>query len=490
MMMFALIVFGAIGFHRMGISNMPDVNFPIVNIGLQLDNAAPAVMESTVVDIIEDAVMGIEGVKSVTSSSSQGVANITCEFELNRDIDVAMQEVQTRIAQAQKQLPTQLYPPVITKTNPEDQPILWVIVTADHAPLHEQMMYARNTLKDQLSIISGVGNIILGGYIDTNLRVWLDRKKLDHYDLSASDVTTAIQSEQVEQPAGRLENPKQEFNIRVLGEASTPAAFGKIRINSRSGGPSYLPLTVGDVSRVEEDVADLRALSRYNGKPAVGLGVIKQHGSNAVEVAKLLYDKVAKMQSTLPASYHLDVRLDTTKFIHDSVDELNFTLLLSAILTSIVCFLFLGSWSSTVNVLLSIPTSIVGTFIALYFFGFTLNTFTLLGLSLAIGIVVDDAIMMLENIVRHHELGKSRLKASLEGSGGNHVLRDGRDARHRRDLHPRDFHEGSRRKVLLSSTESRSRSPYSSRSSRPSRSRRCGLRASCTRRTSTAGTGS
>lgn len=417
MMMFALLVFGGISFSRMGISQMPDVNFPVVNISLQLDNAAPEVMEMDVVDIIEDAVMGIEGLKNVTSSSSLGIANITCEFDLNRNIDVAMQEVQTRISQVAKQLPTQLYPPVITKTNPEDQPILWVMVTADgDTPIYQQMMYARNTLKDQLSTVAGVGNIVLGGYVDTNLRVWLDENKLRSMELTATDVTAAITAEQVEQPAGRIENPLKEFNIRVLGEASSPAEFSKIRINTRAGGPNYKPVNIGSVASVEENLADYRAISRYNGKTAVGLGIVKQHGSNAVAVATAIYDKVEKMRPTLWAGYHLDVRMDTTKFIHDSVNELNFTLVLSAILTSVVCYLFLGSWSSTFNVLLSIPTSIVGAFIALYFMGFTLNTFTLLGLSLAIGIVVDDAIMMLENIVRHRELGKSKLRAALEGS--------------------------------------------------------------------------
>jgi HAE1 family hydrophobic/amphiphilic exporter-1 len=417
MMMFALLVFGGISFNRMGISQMPDVNFPVVNVSLELDNAAPEVMEMDVVDIIEDTVMGIEGLKNVTSSSSLGIANITCEFDLNRNIDVAMQEVQTRIAQVAKQLPTQLYPPVITKTNPEDQPILWVMVTADgDAPIYQQMMYARNTLKDQLSTVAGVGNIVLGGYVDTNLRVWLDEKKLRAYELTSSDVTAAITAEQIEQPAGIIENKDHEFNIRVLGEATTPQDFSKIRINTRAGGPNFRPLTIGTVANIEENLSDYRAISRYNGKTAVGLGIVKQHGSNAVAVANAIYDKVEKMKPTLWAGYHLDVRMDTTKFIHDSVNELNFTLILSAILTSIVCYFFLGSWSSTFNVLLSIPTSIVGAFIALYFMGFTLNTFTLLGLSLAIGIVVDDAIMMLENIVRHRELGKSKLRAALEGS--------------------------------------------------------------------------
>ena len=417
MLMFALIVFGAISFQRMSISQMPDVNFPVVNINLQLDNAAPEVMEMDVVDLVEDAVMGIEGLKNVTSNVSQGTANITCEFELNHNIDVALQEVENRIAQIHNRLPTKLYPPVITKTNPEDQPILWVMVSADEGiPLYQQMIYARNTLKDQLSSISGVGDITLGGFVDPNLRVWVDVNKLYSYDLSSSDILNTITAEQLEQPAGRIENPVKEFNIRVLGEARTAEDFGKIRIGTRGGAPNYDPFTLNKVASIEEGIADLRAVSRYNGKRAVGLGVVKQHGSNAVEVAKLVYKKIEQIRPTLLPGYHVDVKLDSTKYIQDSVNELNFTLLLSALLTSVVCYLFLGSWSSTINVLLAIPTSIVGAFIALYFFGFTLNTFTLLGLSLAIGIVVDDAIMMLENIVRHNEMGKNRRQASIDGS--------------------------------------------------------------------------
>jgi hydrophobe/amphiphile efflux-1 (HAE1) family protein len=417
MLMFGLIVFGWIGFTRMGISNMPDVNFPVVNISLQLDNAAPEVMELDVVDLIEDAVMGIEGLKSISSSTSQGHANITCEFNQNRNIDVALQEVQQRITQIQNTLPSQLYPPVISKTNPEDQPILWVMLTADEGiPLFEQMMYARNTLKDQLSTLDGVGSVELAGYVDPNLRVWVDRTKLYGYELNVSDVTSAIQTEQTEQPAGRIEAPKTELNIRVLGETNSVPDFSALRINTRGGGINYNPIPLASVARVEEGLADIRAISRYNGKSAVGLGIVKQHGSNAVAVADSIYKKVSSMQQALRKGYHLDVRLDQTKFIHESVYELNQTLVVAALLTSIICYLFLGSVSSTFNVLVSIPTSIVGAFIALYFLGFTLNTFTLLGLSLAIGIVVDDAIMMLENIVRHAELGKSKRLAALEGS--------------------------------------------------------------------------
>lgn len=417
MLMFGLIIFGGISFSRMGISQMPDVDFPVVNIGLRLDNAAPEVMEMDVVDIIEDAVMGIEGLQSVSSTSSQGIANVTCQFALNHNIDVALDEVQHRINEVSNVLPTLLFPPVITKTNPEDQPIMFVMVTADDTvPLYQQMIYARNTLKDQLSTIQGVGDVTLAGYVEPNLRVWMDANKMKHYELTSSDITTAIQAEQIEQPAGRIEAPKNEMNIRVLGEAYSPEDFGKIRINLRGGAANYNPIPLNKVARIEEGISDLRAISRYNGKTAVGLGVVKQHGANAVEVSNLVYKKVDLLRPTLLPGYHMNIELDQTKFIKESVNELNMTLLVSALLTSIVCYLFLGSWSSTINVLFAIPTSIVGAFIALYFFGFTLNTFTLLGLSLAIGIVVDDAIMMLENIVRHYEMGKTKRQAALDGS--------------------------------------------------------------------------
>ena len=417
MLMLALILFGAISFQRMGISQMPDVDFPIVNIALRFDNAAPEVMETSVVDIVEDAVMGIEGLKTVSSSVSQGIANITCEFALNHNIDIALTEVVNRISQVSNHLPTAMYPPVVTKTNPEDQPIMWVMVTADEkVPLYQQMIYARNTLKNQLSTIQGVGDITLGGYVDPNLRVWIDTQKLHRYELNSSDIMTSIQAEQVEQPAGRIESPENETNLRVLGEARNTLDFSKIRINTRGGSPNYNPIPLSAVASVQEDISDLRAISRYNGYSAVGLGIIKQHGSNAVRVGELVHQKVAALQSTLLPGYRMDVRLDSTKYVKESVKELNLSLVYAALLTSIVCLLFLGSWSSTFNVLLAIPTSIVGAFIALYFFGFTLNTFTLLGLSLAIGIVVDDAIMMLENIVRHYEMGKNRRQAALDGS--------------------------------------------------------------------------
>jgi HAE1 family hydrophobic/amphiphilic exporter-1 len=419
MLMAALIVFGAISFHRLGVSLLPDVDFPVVSVSFSLNGAAPEVMESQVLDPVEDAIMQLDGIRSITSTAQQSSASIAVEFELNQNIDQALQDVKNRIQQVQNLLPTALFPPILRKTNPEDQPIMWLgFTTTDFkTPLIDLMIYAKNRLKNEFGMVSGVGNIVIGGYVDPALRVWADAKKMDRLDMGPGDLISAIQKEQIETPAGRLQTETREFNLRMMGEAASPEEFGKIRINTRtSQGVNYKPTLLNQVAKIEEGTADVRRISRVNGKLAVGIGIIKQHGSNAVDVAQGVRKKLAEVAETLPKKFHIEVRTDSTRFIKQSVDQLTFTLGLSALLTSLVCYLFLGSWTSTINVLMAIPTSIVGTFISFYFFGFTLNTFTLLGLSLAIGIVVDDAIMMLENIVRHRELGEKRVAAALKGS--------------------------------------------------------------------------
>ncbi len=422
MLMLGLMIFGGLCFQRLGVSQLPDVNFPVVSVGLSLQGAAPEVMESQVIDPIEDAIMQIDGIRNVTSNASQSSGSISIEFELDRDIDGAIQEVQNRIKQVLNVLPTGLLPPNVKKSNPEDQPIMWIALTQERAapeatekPM-EMMIYARNVLLNQFATVPGVGDINLGGYVDPALRVWLDSKKLNQFELTAADVVKAINSEQVEQPAGRIENEKNEYNVRVRGEAATAEEFGKIRIQKRSTGTNFRPTLLSQIATIEEGTADIRKIARMNGQPAVGLGIQKQHGANSVEVANRVRERLEQVQAGLPIQYKLAIRSDQTKYIEQSIEELSFTLIFSAILTSLVCYLFLGSWTSTVNVLMSIPTSIIGTFIVLYFFQFTLNTFTLLGLSLAIGIVVDDAIMMLENIVRHRQLGLSKRKAALTGA--------------------------------------------------------------------------
>ena len=418
MLMAGLIVFGALSFKQLGVSQLPDVDSPVVGVSVSLPGAAPEVVENQVIDPIEDAIMEIGGIKNVSSSASQSSGSISVEFELDRNIDVAVQDVQDRISQVRALLPATLLPPTVRKSNPEDQPILWIALTSDGTVSQTDMMiYARNYLYDQFGTVPGVGNIGLGGYVDPALRVWVDQDKLKKWNLTAPDVVNAITAEHVELPAGRIENSTNEYNVRLMGEAQNPADFGKIRIQNRSGlGANFKPIKISDLASVEEGTVDVRKISRFNGQAAVGLGILKQHGSNAVEVAQAIRAKLAEILPTIPKQYQISIRSDNTRFIKQSVDELDFMLLLSAFLTSLVCFFFLGSWASTINVLMAIPTSIVGSFMAIYFFGFTLNTFTLLGLSLAIGIVVDDAIMMLENIVRHQELGEKKKQAALKGS--------------------------------------------------------------------------
>ncbi|MBI4116003.1 MAG: efflux RND transporter permease subunit [Candidatus Omnitrophica bacterium] len=415
MLMIGLMIFGLLSFRGMGVGQMPDVDFPVLNITVTWEGAAPEVMESDVVDIIEDAIMGIQGLRDVSSSTRQGRSEITLEFELERDIDVALQEVQSKLSEAQRRLPKEIDPPVIIKTNPEDQPIMWVAVTTDR-PLRELMEYVDNQIKDRFKTVSGVGEVFLGGYLERNLRVWLDVKKLETYQLTVEDVMQAIQEEHIEIPAGRLETDKKEVTIRAMGEARSVEEFEKITITRRGGELIYRPIQLKEVARIEDGLTDIRRISRVLGKPSVGLGIRKQRGANSVAVAKQVRKRVDEVRKELPPGFDIGINFDSTKFIEDSVQELVFTLILSALLTSLVCWLFLGSWSSTLNILLAIPTSILGTFIVLKFARFTLNTFTLLGLSLAIGVVVDDAIMVLENIVRHREKGETQLDAALKGA--------------------------------------------------------------------------
>lgn len=416
MLMFGLILFGAISFKKMGISQMPDVDFPVISVALTYEGAAPEIMESDIVDIVEDSVMTVQGVRSISSYSRLGNASVTIEFELGRNIDAALQEVQTKIAQAQRSLPKDMDAPVITKTNPEDQPIMWLALSSDKHSLRDIMLFARDQIKDRLTTVAGVGEVMFGGYVEPNLRVWVSNKKLNAYELTIGDILETLNSENSELPAGQIETAKREFDVRTMGEAKSTEEFANLPIISRGGRPNYRTLRLREIGLVEEGLADIRRMSRSNGKPAIGLGIKKQRGTNAVDVARKVRERALELKPILPPGMEINVNFDTTKFIEESVSELNFTLILSAILTSLVCWLFLGSLTSTLNILLAIPTSIVGAFTVLYFCGFTLNTFTLLGLSLAIGIVVDDAIMVLENIIRHRELGKSRVQAAIDGS--------------------------------------------------------------------------
>ncbi|MEK7744395.1 MAG: efflux RND transporter permease subunit, partial [Elusimicrobiota bacterium] len=383
MLMLGLMIFGAIGFSRMGVSLMPDVDFPVVTVSATWEGAAPEIMESEIVDPIEDQVTTVTGVREISSSSKQGQATVTVEFELSRDIDAAVQDIQNKLAQARNRLPRDMDAPVVTKVNPEDQPILWLALSGER-PLKEMMVYAQDHLKQRFQTVPGVGEVFLGGLLERNLRVWLDADKMRAKEITVEDVLAAISRQHAEIPGGRIETALKDFNVRTLGEFTSPEEFGGLLITQRGGQPIHVPIRLREVARVEDGLSDFRRLSRVMGERAIGLGIRKQRGANSVEVARLVKARMEETRKVLPAGMKLGVNFDSTRFISDAVHELNFNLILSAVLTALVCWLFLGSWSSTLNILLAIPTSVLGTFMVAYFLGFTLNTFTLLGLTLSI----------------------------------------------------------------------------------------------------------
>lgn len=411
MLIAATVIFGLVAASKIGISQFPDVDFPTISVNVDWEGAAPEVIESDVVEVLEEALVQVEGVRSISSSSRQGSASLTVELNLERDVDLALQDVQTRIAQAQRRLPRDMDPPTVSKSNPEDQPILWLALSG---PYPRQVLgdYARYRIREKLQAIPGVGEITMGGFLERNVRIWIDAARLDERGLTVNDVTRALQTEHVELPAGRIETEGREVNVRVLGEALDLQSLRRIVVGGTAAAPVYLE----DVSLVEDGFEDLRRMARVNGEPAQGIGIRKQRGANAVAVARQVHAVLDEIRVSLPEGMVLGVNFDSTRFIEESVHEIQFELVLAIVLTGLVCWMFLGSLSSTLNVILAIPMSLLGTVAVIYFLGYTFNTFTLLAMALAVGIVVDDAIMVLENIVRHGEMGKDKVRAAREGT--------------------------------------------------------------------------
>jgi hydrophobe/amphiphile efflux-1 (HAE1) family protein len=417
-LMIALIGFGILCytgfgnvFRGLGISQNPDVDFPIVNVSVTWEGASPEIMETDVVDVLEDSCSTVEGVQQMSSTAQQGSANLMLEFAIGRNIDAALQDVQTKVSQAVHHLPKEIDPPTISKTNPEDQPIIRLALSGDRPPTF-LADYVRNVIRPQLQMVEGVGEIHVFGFRDRNVRVWYDATKLQAQGLTVLDVNAAIAREHMEVPAGRIEGAEREMNVRAQGEAIDISSFRDLVVTYQAGAPVRLK----DVAVVEDGLEDRRRLNRVMGESSIGFGITKLRGANAVQVGRDVKAKMATLKAQLPEGLRLDVNWDTTTFIERSIREILFTLVLAALLTGLVCWLFLGSWSTTVNMLLAIPTSILGTFIVIYILGFTLNTYTVLGLTLVVGIVVDDAIMVLENIYRHREAGEGKVKAASVGA--------------------------------------------------------------------------
>ncbi|MDX2225791.1 MAG: efflux RND transporter permease subunit [Verrucomicrobiae bacterium] len=413
-LMFALIIFGAISLGRLGLAQIPNVDFPTVTISTVWEGSAPEIMEAELVDQIEQRVISVEGLREMRSSIRQGQATVDLDFEINRDVDAAVQDVQSALSQIN--LPLGVDPPTVRKQNPDADPIMWIGVGGDR-PARDVIEYVELYIKDQFQVVPGVGEVRTAGFTERNLRVHVDGEKLKQYELTVQDVLRALQLEHAEIASGYLENEKNEINLRTMGEAMTPEQVGDILITRRGNQPVYnTRIRLRDVARVEDGLAEVRTIARASGNPGVALGIAKQRGENEVEVSKRVRAKLEQIKKTLPQDLYIQVNVDFTRFSEQSVKFTLKELVVAALVTGLVCFLFLGSWTASVNVLLSIPTSIFGTFTVLYFMGLSLNMFTLLALALSIGIVVDDAIMVLENIVRHFQMGKDRMTAAREGA--------------------------------------------------------------------------
>jgi hydrophobe/amphiphile efflux-1 (HAE1) family protein len=411
MLMACTVLFGVIALGRVGVSQYPDVDNPTITVSLAWTGAAPESVERQIIEPLEQALSQVEGVQSLASQARSGSARITATFDMSRDVDLALQDMQARVAQAQRSLPKDVQAPTISKSNPDDTAILTIGVSGAFS---RQMLadVATYQVQERLQTVPGVGQITLNGVVDRNIRIWLDANRMDEKGVVANDIISAISREHVDVPGGSLTTGGRELDVRLLGEALDLDTFRHLVVKRAEPAPVYL----SDVAIVEDGFADATSIALLDGVPFQALGVLKQRGTNAVAVAQAVRERVAEIQASLPKGMKIDVLFDSTQFIKDSVDEIELELVMAVVLTAFVCWLFLGSLSSTMNVVLAIPMSLLGTIAIIYAAGFTLNTFTLLGLSLAVGLVVDDAVMVMENIFRHAELGKDKRRAASEGT--------------------------------------------------------------------------
>jgi len=405
----ALIVFGIVAFPRLALDLFPKIDFPVVNITTKLVGASPEIMEVDVTDVIEEAVNTINGVKSITSRSTEEYSIVTVEFYLERNVDLSAQDVRDKVAAVRNRLPKDSEPPVIEKISPEDQPIVWIAVSGDRS-IKDLTHYADKVLKRDIEKIPGVGSVTISGGRNRQVRIWMDLKKLDAVALTADDVKMALGQEHREVPGGRIENSRTEYIIKTKGEFETPEAFNDMVISYRHG----RLIKLRDIGYAEDGLDEERSITRFNGKLGVGLSVKRQSGENTVAVAERVKSAVAGIKP--PEGMRLDITFDQSKFIRRSIEDVQVSLWLGAVLAVLIIFVFLRSIRSTLISAVALPVSVIASFAFIQAFGFTLNTMTMLGLSLSIGILIDDAIVVLENIYRRMEEGEEPMKASQEGA--------------------------------------------------------------------------
>ena len=418
MLVVFLVVLGLFSYKTLGIDLFPNVDLPIVAITTTLRGASPEEMEAQVTKPIEEAVNTASGIDELRSTTLEGISIITVTFVLERATAEAVQDVRDKVAGIIGRLPEGTDPPIITRFDTDAIPVATLVVSGARS-LREITEYADKTVKEGLQSVNGVGQAALIGGQRRAVNVWLDAGKLSSYKLSAAQVKQALIAQNVELPTGRVGRSTSEQVLRTMARVETVPEFANIIVGSVGGSATTAgsPVTIGDIARVEDGIEEPRSLSRYDGKNAVALTIQKQSGTNSVEIVDRIRKRVAEIKADLPPGIEVQVVRDISAFIHRSIDEVKLHLVLGGLLASIVVMLFMGNLRSTLIAAIAIPTSLIATFTAMKMFGFTLNNLTLLGLTLAVGIVIDDAIVVLENIYRHiDELGKPPLQAAIDGT--------------------------------------------------------------------------
>ena len=413
LLVLTILIFGVMGYRLLPVADLPTVDFPTLQVSANLPGANPETMANTVATPLEKAFTTIPGISSISSNSGQGNTNITLQFDLSRDIDSAAQDVQSTISRAQRGLPPSMpSPPSFRKTNPADTPVLFLVLSSNTLPLAALDRYAEDTLAQRLSMVSGVAQVNVFGAQKFAVRVDLDPMQLASRQIGVDQVATAIANANSNRPTGTLYGPNRNFVVQASGQLENADAFRSVIIAYRNGSAVQL----GEVAHVYDGVENERNVSWYNGLRTIYLAIQRQPGTNTVEVVDAIKAQLPDLEAQLPASVTLAIRSDRAKSIRESVEDVKFTLLLTVFLVILVIFLFLRNLSATIIPSLALPFSVIGTFAVMWALDYSLDNLSLMALTLSVGFVVDDAIVMLENIVRHMEMGKPRLQAALDGS--------------------------------------------------------------------------
>ena len=409
-----LIAFGLVAFERLSLREYPDIDPPVVTVEVNYPGAPANIVETRVTEIIEERISGIEGIEFIESSSQDGESNVTIEFSIDRDIDAAANDVRDRIAGVQDNLPEEADPPEVQKVDSSNDVVIWQNLASDRLSVPELSDYGRRYLVDQYSTLDGVARVRVGGSQSYAMRIWLDRMALAARDLSVGDVEQALRAENIELPAGSLESQERVFKARVSRQFNTPEDFASLVL--AEGDDGYL-IRLGDVARVELGLTEDRTMFRGNTIPMVGIGVVKQSNANTIEVARAVKELTKKLNRNLPEGMSIEQSYDASVFIESAINEVYLTLFIAIACVIAVIYIFLGSLRAMLIPAVTVPVSLIATFIMINALGFSINLLTLLALVLAIGLVVDDAIVMLENIVRRiQEKKETPLVAAYRGA--------------------------------------------------------------------------